>query len=62
MKGRILVDIPHTGNKSGDYAELDEKTASELIRIGAFDTQAPWPGEDAPAAKPRKPRTKKEQS
>lgn len=45
MKGRILVDIHSTVLKSGDYAELDEKTAAELISLGAFDPDAPWPFE-----------------
>lgn len=58
MKGRILVDIPRTGHKSGDYADLDEKTARALIAEGAFDPAAPWPGEEPKP--PRKPRRKTE--
>lgn len=58
MKGRILIDVPQTGHKAGDYADLDKDTAKGLIEIGAFDTAAPWPDDAAPsqvqADKPRR--------
>jgi hypothetical protein len=60
MKGRILTDIPQTGYKAGDYADLDERTALTLVDVGAFDPHAPWPevtpqtgGLAKPARKPR---------
>lgn len=51
MKGRILTDVPQTGHKAGEFADIDKDIANALIEIGAFDPDAQWDGDDEPSTK-----------
>lgn len=41
VSGLVLVDVPGYRLKAGEYRELDQSLANELMEEGAFDPQAP---------------------
>lgn len=55
MKGRILIDVPDTDLRCGQYVDIPKSLADGLTESGHFDPKAVDPAEP----KPRQPRAKK---
>lgn len=43
MKGLALIDLPEHELKCGEYGDVPEKVARQLVKDGYFDVKAPSP-------------------
>lgn len=43
MKGLALIDLPEHKLKCGEYGDIPEKVAKQLVKDGYFDPKAPNP-------------------